>query len=155
MSVQSNPSFRELYDDDDEANHLGRPLQFDAGRAASLGRWLVEKGDPTKSGEFVVRLSLPAGYEILAFPSTDEHVRITKGEFLVGIGDALDLAKTMRLAVGDTGTITAKMHHCAIARVATELGIRGEGPFAMTYVNPVDDPRRRTSCLDRQQTKPH
>ena len=66
-----------------------------------------------------------------------------------------DLAKTMRLAVGDTGTFTAKMHHCAIARVATELSIRGEGPFAMTYVNPADDARRRTSCLDGLQTKPH
>jgi hypothetical protein len=75
-----------------------------------------------------VWLSLPAGHEISAFPSTDEHARITKGEFLVGMGDALDPAKTMKLAVGDTGTITAKMHHCAIARVATELRIRAEGP---------------------------
>jgi hypothetical protein len=124
VSVQSSPSFRELYDDDDEANHLGRPLQFDAGRPASVGSWLVEKGDPTKSGEFVVRLSLPAGYEISHFHPTDEHVRVTKGEFLVGMGDALDPAKTMKLAVGDPGTITAKMHHFAIARVATELSIR-------------------------------
>lgn len=34
--------------------------ELDVGGLASLGRWLVEKGDPTKSGEFVVRLSLPA-----------------------------------------------------------------------------------------------
>jgi hypothetical protein len=47
-------------------------------------------------------------------------------------GDALDHAKTMKLAVGDTGAITAKMHHFAIARVATEVSIRAEGPFAMT-----------------------
>jgi hypothetical protein len=42
----------------------------------------------------------------------------------VGIGDAVDPAKTMKLAVGDTGTITAKKHHFAIARVATESSIR-------------------------------
>ena len=53
----------------------------------------------------------------------------TKGEFLVGMGDALDPAKTMKLAVGDTGTITAKMHHFAIARVATGLSIRAERFF--------------------------
>jgi hypothetical protein len=61
----------------------------------------------------------------------------------VGIGDTVDPAKTMKLAVGDTGTITAKKHHFAIARVATESSIRAEGPFAMTYVNSADDPRKK------------
>jgi hypothetical protein len=89
------------------------------------------------------------------FHPTDEHVRITKGEFLVGMGDVLDPAKTMKPAVGDTGTITAKMHHFAIARVATELSIRAEGPFEMTYVIPRTIPERSTSCLNRLQTKPH
>jgi hypothetical protein len=61
MGDQSNPSFRQLYDDDDEANHLGHPVQFDAGRPACVGKCLVEQGDPIRSGDFVVRLSLPAG----------------------------------------------------------------------------------------------
>ncbi|MFL5619483.1 MAG: hypothetical protein ACJ79A_13930 [Gemmatimonadaceae bacterium] len=100
---------------------------------------MIRRGE----GEFVVRLSLPAGDEISAFPSTDEHVRIAKGEFLVGMGDALDPAQTMKSAVGDTGPITAKMHHCATVRVATELSIRAEGRFAMTYVNPADDLRKK------------
>jgi hypothetical protein len=104
----------------------------------------VERGDPTKSGVFVVRLSLPADYKIPPhWHPTDEHVRIISGEFLVGMGDALDASKTMKMAPGDTGTIKAKMHHFAIARAATELSIRAEGPFAMTYVNPADDPRKK------------
>ena len=60
----------------------------------------------------------------------------------VGLGDALDPAKTMK-PVADTEPIGAKMHHFAIARVTTELSIRAEGPFAMTYVNPADDHRKK------------
>jgi len=104
----------------------------------------VERGDPSKPGEFVVRLSFPAGYKIPPhWHPTDEHVRIRSGEFLVGMGDALDQSKTMKMAAGDTGSIGAKMNHFAIAPVATVLSIRSEGPFAMTYVNPADDPRKK------------
>jgi mannose-6-phosphate isomerase-like protein (cupin superfamily) len=115
------------------------PDAFPAG-----AKMAVEKGDPTKSGEFVVRLSLPAGYKIPPhWHPTDEHVRIISGEFQVGMGDALDASKTMKMAPGDTGTIGAKKHHFAIAGPATEVRIRAEGPFAMTYVNPADDPRKK------------
>ena len=104
----------------------------------------VERGDPSKSGEFVVRLSFPAGYKIPPhWHPTAEHVHIRSGEFLVGMGDALDQGKTKKMAAGDTGSIGAKMNHFAIAPVATVLSIRSEGPFAMTYVNPADDPRKK------------
>jgi hypothetical protein len=46
---------------------------------------------------------------------------------------------TVRRASGDEGST----HHFAIARVATDLSIRAEGPFAMTYVNPADDPGKK------------
>jgi len=104
----------------------------------------VERGDPSKSGEFVVRLSFPAGYKIPPhWHPTAEHVRVRSGEFLVGMGDALDQSKTMKMAPGDTGSIGAKMPHFAIAPVPTVLSIRAEGPFAMTYVNAADDPRKK------------
>lgn len=104
----------------------------------------VEQGDPSKSGEFVVRLSFPAGYKIPPhWHPTDEHVRVRSGEFLVGMGDALDPTKTMKMAPGDTGSLAANMHHFAIARAATQVSIRSEGPFAMTYVNEADDPRKK------------
>ena len=115
------------------------PDAFPAG-----AKMAVEKGDPTKSGEFVVRLSFPADYKIPPhWHPTAEHVRVVSGQFLVGTGDVLDATKTMKLAPGDTGSIAAKMHHFAIAPVATEVSVRSQGPFAMTYVSPADDPRRK------------
>ena len=43
----------------------------------------VESGDPTKSGEFVVRLSFPDGYVLpLHSHPTDEHLRVLSGTLL-------------------------------------------------------------------------
>jgi len=115
------------------------PDAFPAG-----AKMAVERGDPSKAETFVVRLSFPAGYKIPPhFHPTDEHVRIYKGEFLVGMGDKLDATKTMKMSAGDTGTVGATKHHYAIARVATELSVRAMGPFSMTYVNAADDPRKK------------
>ena len=102
----------------------------------------VESGDPTKSGEFVVRLSFPDGYVLpLHFHPTDEHLRVSSGTLLVGMGDKVDAKATKAMAPGDTGTLPAKMHHFAIARGNTVVSIRAEGPFGMTYVNPADTPK--------------
>jgi len=115
------------------------PDAFPAG-----AKMAVESGDPSKSGEFVVRLSLPAGYKIPPhWHPTDEHVRIRSGEFDVGMGDKLNAKKTMKMVAGDTGTIAAKASHFAIAKRATVLSIRADGPFAMRYVNPADEPRKK------------
>lgn len=104
----------------------------------------VESGDPSQSGEFVVRLSIPSGYKIPPhFHPTDEHVRVRSGQFLVGMGDKLDPAKTKKMVAGDTGTIATNMHHFAIAKGPTVLSVSGKGPFTMTYVNPGDDPRKK------------
>ena len=115
------------------------PAVFPAG-----AKMAVESGDPSKSGEFIVRLSLPANYRIPPhWHPTDEHVTIRSGTLHVGMGDALDKTKAKPMAPGDTGTIAAKMHHFALTRDAAVLSVRAEGPFAMTYVNPADDPQRK------------
>jgi len=36
----------------------------------------------------------------------------------------------------------AKMHHYAFTRTGATIQITAHGPFAITYVNPRDDPRR-------------
>ena len=129
-----------------EAAKGAKALQWGAAPDAfpAGAKMAVENGDPTKSGEFVVRLSFPADYKIPPhWHPTAEHVRVVSGQFLVGTGDVLDATKTMKLAPGDTGTIAAKMHHFAVAPVATEISVRSQGPFAMTYVSPADDPRKK------------
>jgi quercetin dioxygenase-like cupin family protein len=103
----------------------------------------VVKGDPSKAGLFTVELSFPDGYKIPPhFHPTAETVRVKKGTFLVGMGDSLNLAKAKAMKPGAKGTLPAEQHHYAAAKGATVVSVTSKGPFAMTYVNPADDPQK-------------
>jgi quercetin dioxygenase-like cupin family protein len=116
------------------------PAEFPKG-----ARMAVVSGDPSKKGEFVIQLSMPAGYKLPPhFHPTDETVEVKKGTFLVGMGDTFDLKATKPMRVGDKGTIAEQMHHFAAAKGATVVSVTAMGPFAMTYVNPADNPQKPT-----------
>lgn len=114
------------------------PAVFPAG-----AKMAVVSGDPGKAVPFIVELAFPDGYRIPPhFHPTDESVEVKKGTFLVGMGDTLDLAKARTMQVGAKGELPAGMHHYAVAKGATVVSITSMGPFALTYVNPADDPRK-------------
>lgn len=103
----------------------------------------VVSGDPGKAAPFTVELALPSGYKIPPhFHPTDETVKVKQGTLLVGMGDAFDASKTKAMKVGATGSIPANAHHFAAAKGATVITVSAMGPFAMTYVNPADDPQK-------------
>ena len=103
----------------------------------------VIKGDPAKAAPFTVELSMPDGYRVPPhFHPTAEHVVVRSGTLLVGMGDTVDLARAKVMTRGQSGDIAARMHHFAAARGATVIAVSAQGPFALTYVNPADDPQR-------------
>ena len=103
----------------------------------------VLSGDPSKDGLYVVRLKLPAGYKVPAHNHpTTEMVTVISGDFNLGMGDKLDEEKGMRLTAGGYAEAPA-MNHYAWASSPTVVQIHGQGPFAITYVNPADDPRSK------------
>ena len=117
------------------------PAVFPAG-----AKMAVVSGDPSKAELFLVELSLPNGYKVPPhFHPTDEVVEVKEGTFLVGMGDKLDPKKTSPMKPGDKATVPANTHHFAIARGATIVAVSARGPFALTYVNPADDPRNKPS----------
>jgi hypothetical protein len=65
---------------------------------------------------------MPNGYRIPphSHPSY-EHVEIKEGTLLVGTGDKLDSKMTQALAVGDSATAPAGIHHFSIAKGRTLL----------------------------------
>jgi quercetin dioxygenase-like cupin family protein len=104
----------------------------------------VLSGDPSKDGLYVVRLKLPAGYKVPAHNHpTTEMVTVISGDFNLGMGDKLDEEKGMLLTAGGYAEAPAKMNHYAWASSPTVVQIHGQGPFAITYVNPADDPRSK------------
>lgn len=104
----------------------------------------VLHGDPAKEGLFVMRLKLPAGYSIA--PHTHpkpEIVTVISGALNVGMGDVADKAKAQRLAAGSFFAFAPGMAHYAHVDKETVLQISTTGPWAITYVNPADDPREK------------
>lgn len=99
-------------------------------------------GDPSKSGQFVLRARLPAGYRIAPHTHpTREMVTVLSGSMRLGFGPSGDLDQASTMSTGafvamDPGTI-----HYLQANQETVIQVAGEGPFQIVYVNPADDPR--------------
>jgi quercetin dioxygenase-like cupin family protein len=108
----------------------------------SGARFAVLQGDPSKPGVYTVRLEMPAGYTIRPHSHpTDEHVTVVSGTLLLGMGDSAHARGAHVLPPGGFITAKAQEHHFAIAQGKTVVQVHGQGPFAIIYVNPRDDPR--------------
>jgi hypothetical protein len=107
----------------------------------------VLDGDPSKAGlPFVIRAKLPDGYKVMPhWHPTDESITVISGSFAVGMGDTWNDGALTTLKAGEYGRMPKQTHHYATAKGETVIQIHGVGPFAITYVNPKDDPRKKTS----------
>ncbi len=102
-------------------------------------------GDPTKEGLFALRLKVPAGYHIP--PHTHpkpEIVTVISGTFRLGMGETADKEKGQALPAGSFFALVPGMAHYAFADEDTVIQLNSTGPWALTYVNPADDPRQQT-----------
>jgi quercetin dioxygenase-like cupin family protein len=107
-------------------------------------KFAVIAGDPAATGLVTVRFEMPAGYTIPPhFHPTDEHVTVLKGTFSIGMGDVVDKAHALTLSPGGYGVAMANMHHYAYTTNGTTIQVHMQGPFAITYVNPADDPSKK------------
>ena len=98
-------------------------------------------GDPAATGPVVLRLKLPAGYKIPAhWHPTDEQVTVLSGVLYIGMGDKLDPKQGQAFTSGGYAVALAHMNHYAWTKTGATIQINLMGPFALTYVNPADDP---------------
>lgn len=101
----------------------------------------VLSGNPFAEGQFVLRLKLPAGYDVPAhIHSGDELITVISGTFNIGHGDKLDRDATVMLNAGSFVEMPAGHPHFAWTSVETVLQIHGPGPFDITYMDPADNP---------------
>jgi quercetin dioxygenase-like cupin family protein len=105
----------------------------------------VLEGDPAKPGPFTMRLALPANYRIPPhFHPVTEHVTVIDGTFYVGMGETFDATTANALPAGTFAALEPGVRHFAFTKGATTLQLHGVGPWALTYVNPADDPRTKS-----------
>jgi anti-sigma factor ChrR (cupin superfamily) len=123
----------------DELQWGPAPNAFPAGAQIA-----VISGDPFNEGLYVLRLKMPADYKIPAHNHpTSEYITVLSGDFHIGMGDKLDPQKGQLLRTGGFAEAPAKMNHYAWSTNETVVQVHGQGPFAITYVNPEDDPRNK------------
>ena len=106
----------------------------------------VVSGDPGQAGPFVVRLKAPAGFKVAPhWHPTDENITVMSGTFAVGMGEKWDAAALKSMSAGGFALMPAEMRHFATCKTACVVQVHGTGPFALTYVNPADDPSKRVA----------
>lgn len=104
-------------------------------------------GDMTKKGSlFTIRLRMPDGYKVPShFHPADEHVTVLSGTLYMGKGDRVDESTAMEMRPGTFHKMPKGMHHYAYCKGPTIIQVYGIGPWGITYVNPADDPRKKTA----------
>ena len=96
-------------------------------------------------GPFTMRLRMPNGYRIPPhYHPAVEHVTVISGTFKVGMGEKFDAAAMTQLPSGTFAALPPGMRHYAEAQGETTIQLHGIGPWGIVYVNPADDPSRRT-----------
>lgn len=101
-------------------------------------------GDPSKPGMFALRVRVPDGYTVPPhWHPTTENLVILSGTLMMGVGDKLDESSMHALTAGSYAKMPAKTRHYVRAKGETTFQVYGTGPFAITYVDPKDDPRAK------------
>lgn len=102
-------------------------------------------GDPGKEGLFAFRLKVPKGYQIA--PHTHpkpEIVTVVSGTARLGMGTTVDRDKARALPAGSFFALPPGSAHFFLADEETVIQLNSTGPWAISYVNPKDDPRQKT-----------
>jgi quercetin dioxygenase-like cupin family protein len=105
----------------------------------------VLHGDPTKKGRFTMRVKVPDGYKIPPhWHSNDEELTIISGTFMLSMGDKPG-ENVHTMPAGSYHFLPGKMRHAASVRGETVVQVNGNGPFDLNYVNPADDPTKKSA----------
>jgi hypothetical protein len=104
----------------------------------------VIEGPLNEAMPFIIRIKLPASYQIPAhWHPAIEHVTVMSGTFNLGMGDKLERSMTKALSAGSVAIMQPKTNHFAWTDQETIIQVHGVGPWALNYVNPADDPRKK------------
>jgi quercetin dioxygenase-like cupin family protein len=106
---------------------------------------VVLYGDPSKEGLFAMRLKVPKGYRIPPHShSKPEVVTVISGQARLGMGDTADEAKSRKLGPGSFMAMPPGTTHFVYVDEETVVQLNTNGPWEVNYVNPKDDPRKKT-----------
>lgn len=104
----------------------------------------VLEGKMDKKGPITARIKLAPNTKIAPhWHPGIERVTVLSGTFNYGMGDKLDQDKTKPMGPGSLIVMQPKMHHFGWTKDETIVQLNMTGPWAINYVNPADDPRKK------------
>jgi quercetin dioxygenase-like cupin family protein len=106
-------------------------------------KFYVVEGDLKKEGLIIMRLLLPAGYEIPAhFHPGAERAIVLSGTYNIGTGEIFNKQACKKLPAGSMAIMPAGgIPHYGWSSEESVIQVHIDGPLQITYVNPKDDPR--------------
>jgi hypothetical protein len=105
-------------------------------------KFAVVSGDPGKAGPFTIRVDMPPEYVIRPHHHpTSEELRLVQGTLHYGHGAKWDSKAMKTMEPGNPVKLGAKQPHYLHAASRVVMEVQSTGPFAVTYVDPKDDPR--------------
>jgi hypothetical protein len=106
----------------------------------------VLEGNPMgATGDYTIRLKMPDGYKLAPhWHPKRENVTVISGTLKVGMGDKFDESKMMGFPAGSFAYLDPSMHHYAMASGETVVQIHGIAPVKFNYIDPNDDPSKKT-----------
>jgi quercetin dioxygenase-like cupin family protein len=103
-------------------------------------------GDPTKAEPVVVRVKFPANYQVPphTHPYT-ELVTVVSGSIGLGMGEKFDTTKGEMVEAGTFNVVPVRHAHYAwTGSEGAIVQVQYTGPAGIDYINPADDPRKKT-----------
>ena len=104
----------------------------------------VLAGDPTRPGQYTIRVELPPNTRIQAHSHRDERSAVVvSGIWYFGYGPKFDAGAMKTLPAGSFYTEPAGEAHFAMTKSEpVVIYITGTGPSSTDYVDPADNPAR-------------
>jgi quercetin dioxygenase-like cupin family protein len=104
----------------------------------------VIEGSLTEAVPIMFRLKFPANYKVPPhWHPGIEHITIISGTLNMGMGDKFDASKSRALTTGSVAIMPPRTNHFVWNTEETIGQVHSIGPWSVTYVNPVDDPKNK------------
>jgi hypothetical protein len=123
-----------------------RPVQFvwrDQPALAPGAQFAALLGNPSAPGRYIFRLRAPEGHRAMPHTHPDERVyTVIDGTFYIGWGGEFATERLEEYPEGSVVIVRADRCHFQLAGAGGYVvQIQGEGPTAVEYADPNDDPR--------------
>ena len=114
----------------------------------------VLQGPMSEAGPFIARVKVPGNFKIAPhWHPAIEHVTVISGTFSMGMGEKFDEKGMHALKAGDVMIMQPKTPHYAMSKGETVVQIHGVGPWAVNYVDPATDPRKKAAETPKKDEK--